>query len=94
MRDADHSLTSGAEVMKTWSFTPMSSIHIFGAILNCRDSITFSSVHITYGLMQRGPTGRSRATSGLRPLIAGPATLFLDSLLVTASSHVFFLRRI
>jgi hypothetical protein len=49
-------------------------------------------VHLLYGLSHRGSTGGPRATSGPRPLIARPAKLFVNLLLVTTSSFIFFPR--
>jgi hypothetical protein len=39
---------------------------------------------------QRCPTGGPRATSGLRPLVTIPVTLFVNLLLVSTNSFIFF----
>jgi hypothetical protein len=46
-----------------------------------------------YGLHQRGTTGGTRATSGPRPLVIRADTLFVNLLLVTTSSYIFFIQK-
>jgi hypothetical protein len=61
-----------------------------GQCRNKRHNTLFSVVHVAVTVNQRGPAGGPRATSGQRPLVIRPAKLFVNLLLVTTSSFIFF----
>jgi hypothetical protein len=47
----------------------------------------------TGNLKQRGPTGGQWAISALRPLVTRHANLFVNLLLVSESSFIFFIQK-